>query len=175
MLSLGRNFNTPFDVNNVPTFDLITDVEGCLKFIVDEDERDIARSKIIKVMMEKNINKDFEHKSLKKIINQIHHECKTFLRKNENIVIVQSDKGNVTVAMKRSDYVDKMNALLSDTTTYKLITDKRLNPLTSMEANSNKLVNELLRHNIIDKAQKDKMIRHNSVLPRIYANPKKKV
>ena len=46
------------------------------------------------------------------------------LNKYEDIKIMKSDKGNSVVVMNVDDYVDKMNVLLSDNNTYRIISHK---------------------------------------------------
>lgn len=44
-----------------------------------------------------------------------------FLRDNNHIIVVKSDKSKKTVIMNRTDYEEKMNALISDQGTYEEI------------------------------------------------------
>ena len=48
--------------------------------------------------------------------------CKAFtmtmIKKREDIVIVEADKGNTTVVLDRDEYDDKLMTMLKDTTTY---------------------------------------------------------
>ena len=46
---------------------------------------------------------------------------KEFMRINPNIIFTKADKGNVTVAIERTEYVNKMEAMLSDTNTYVVV------------------------------------------------------
>lgn len=59
------------------------------------------------------------------------------------IVILPADKGNAVVVMNRHDYVDKIQAMLDDTNTYKNITDKRRNPTSRTEQDLNRLLMDL--------------------------------
>lgn len=56
------------------------------------------------------------------------------LRKNENILITRADKGNKLVMMDRDMYINKVNTLLADTSTYEPITS---NPLKTAQREFN--------------------------------------
>jgi len=43
---------------------------------------------------------------------------KKFIKNHPNILFIKSDKGNVTIVIKRSDYRRKMEEMLLDTNTY---------------------------------------------------------
>ena len=43
------------------------------------------------------------------------------LKTDENIVILPADKGRVTVVMDKTDYNDKMDSLVNDKQTYKVL------------------------------------------------------
>ena len=43
------------------------------------------------------------------------------LKTDENIVILPADKGRVTVVMDKTDYYDKMDALVNDKQTYQVL------------------------------------------------------
>jgi len=46
---------------------------------------------------------------------------KSFLRNNHDIMITKVDKGNVTMAMRKEDYKQKMFTLLSDENIYEIV------------------------------------------------------
>jgi len=43
------------------------------------------------------------------------------LKTDENIVILPADKGPLTVGMDKTDYYDKMDALVNDKQTYEVL------------------------------------------------------
>lgn len=61
-----------------------------------------------------------------------------FLKRNNNIFFTRADKRNITVAIDRDTYVDKMNSLLSDYDTY--ISNTK-NPLNNIENNLKSILN----------------------------------
>ena len=47
-----------------------------------------------------------------------HQQALKRLKNDDNIVILPADKGRVTLVMDKTDYFDKMDALVSDKQTY---------------------------------------------------------
>ena len=62
----------------------------------------------VTVTADSNLTKD-EQQALKRLKN------------DKNIVILPADKGRVTVVMDKTDYYDKMDALVNDKQTYELL------------------------------------------------------
>jgi len=46
---------------------------------------------------------------------------KIFIKNNSNILFTRADKGNTTLILERKDYNKKINDMLLDTNTYKII------------------------------------------------------
>jgi len=65
------------------------------------------------------------------------HYTKNFVRKNPEIIFTRADKGNITVALNKSNYIKKMEEVLSDTNTYTLI---KKDPSTFIEKKLNDLI-----------------------------------
>ena len=64
------------------------------------------------------------------------------LKKDENIHITKADKANAVVLLNKNDYLEKMNNLLSDESTYQQL---QKNPTETVKSNFNKNIKELLR------------------------------
>ena len=62
------------------------------------------------------------------------------LRKDETVKILPADKGRSIVVMDSDEYKEKVAVLLNDSKTYLKLTDKRLNPTTSVEKDLNKIL-----------------------------------
>jgi len=60
-----------------------------------------------------------------------------FHQKNPEIIFTWADKGNITVALNRNTYIKKMEKLLEDTNTYRLI---KKDPSNSIEKKLNDLI-----------------------------------
>ena len=62
---------------------------------------------------------------------------KKFIKQNPDILITRADKGNVTVIIKKSIYLEKTESLFCDEKYYEKITK---NPLQSLEKKTNDLI-----------------------------------
>ena len=97
----------------IPTESIVSSVEAVLsrqRRLISESAKDNIRSRIASTVQsasipDKNSRKD-EQQALKRLKN------------DDNIVILPADKGRVTVVMDKTDYFDKMVALVSDKQTY---------------------------------------------------------
>ena len=70
-------------------------------------------------------------------LNKEELDCLKVLSNNENIIILESDKGNTIVILNRCDYVDRMKELLSDSLKFQvtgLNNDNILRNLTNVRA-----------------------------------------
>jgi len=43
---------------------------------------------------------------------------KQFLIDNQNLILTKADKGNIMVALDKTDYINKINQMLQNTNTY---------------------------------------------------------
>ena len=92
----------------------------------------------------------------------------TELRENSGIIITTADKGGGVVVMNKSDYVDKMNTLLSDVDTY----TKQSEGEAEKEARSfNKEARKVMRRTEKGK-QLLRLLEENPVIPRMRGLPK---
>ena len=97
----------------IPTESIVSSVETVLSRQRDlsESAKDNIRSRIASMVQsasipDNNLTKD-EQQALKRLKN------------DDNIVMLPADKGHVTVVMDKTDYFDKMDALVSEKQTYK--------------------------------------------------------
>ena len=89
-----------------------------------------------------------------------------FTTKDENIHITKADKANAVVLLNKNDYLEKMNNLLSDESTYQQL---QKNPTETVNSNFNKNIKELLRgHNALVK----KLCTQSPNLPYMYGQIK---
>lgn len=93
---------------------------------------------------------------------------KNFLKSNDELIILNSDKGSVTVVMKKSDYIQKMSTIINSNE----FTELQRDPTPSVQTKSNSFISILLTHKVISKEKAKSMKVYNSVTPKIYGNPK---
>jgi len=94
---------------------------------------------------------------------------KKFCKNNKNIIYTKADKGNVTVAMDKDFYINKIEELLNDQNTYTIV---KKNPIKLIENNLNNMVKKWLQKEFISKPQFAKLRSSDSILPRAYGLPK---
>ncbi|XP_072403376.1 uncharacterized protein [Diabrotica undecimpunctata] len=163
LLALGPKFALLPNKKDFKVSSLLADIENILRPIENVD-KDILRSKCTNIITN-FLNKDEKDHFL----NKYYIKCKTFLKHHPEIKIVQSDKGNVTVAMYTRDYIQKCEDLLTDTKYYKKLNN---NPVCTLQQKANKLVSDLVKENQIDQSVGKSLKIYNAIAPRFYALPK---
>ena len=124
----------------IPTESIVSSVEAVLSRQQDLSEaaNNNIRSRIASTVQsasipDNNLTKD-EQQTLKWL-------------KNDNIVILPADKGRVTVVMDKTDYCDKMDALVNDKQTYK---ELKRDPMPALQRNFNNKILMLKKTDAID-------------------------
>lgn len=167
LLSLGPKFALPLTKKGVPLLKYITDGEDCIQTLTDNEEKENARIQFTTAIH--HHIKHIHHNVTDKFLLGTVEQTKKFLKNNPNIIILNADKGNKTVAMKRDDYDQRMEEMLNDMVTY-----RRLNkdPTTILEKKNNDLVENLFKKNIITQQEKKRLVTKTAIAPRIYGLPK---
>lgn len=163
-LALGPKFSLPITPTDINMFKLISEVESIIQYI-PIDEQNLIRSKVTNTIthyFHANINN-------KPPTSEILSKTKKFLKDHPDLIVTKSDKGNVTVAMNKEDYIEKSNLLLNDIETYKLINK---DPTTSVETSCNKLIKTLKDKKYITQETAKNLITYNGTCPKYYGLPK---
>ncbi|XP_071576894.1 uncharacterized protein [Temnothorax nylanderi] len=84
-------------------------------------------------------------------------------------MITRADKGNVTVVLDGSDYLNKMNSMLSDENTYIVL---RKDPTRKITKELNNLLQSWLKKEFINHQQYGLLNCTDGVIPRAYGLPK---
>lgn len=164
-LSLGPNFNLPYQNKEIPIIKIITSVESC---IANEPNTDIIRPEINNIIYN-FINKKCQETHKTNIFQIDFLKTKKFLKENNDIMVTRADKGNSTVILERQDYNNKTIQMLEDKETYKKITR---DPTNKIQIKVNNLANECLINEFINKNQAMRWKSLNSIAPAIYFVPK---
>lgn len=171
--SLGPKFAMPItDINNVPFYHIISDVENIIKYNTNTKTREQTRCSIANIIQ--NYIHGFDNFStnndpLKIFCKRAASITKTFLSTNEDIIVLKADKGNKTVVMYKEDYKNKMQILLDDPKTYNTILR---DPTSRHQTTNNNLAKRLKELKLIDQHTYKKLSTHNAICPRIYGAPK---
>lgn len=94
---------------------------------------------------------------------------KKFIREHPDILFTRADKGNVTVAMNKKDYITKMEELPSDKNTY--IINKK-DPTKQITGELRTLLKRWSNNKYIDPTIKKKIYTSDGILPRACGLPK---
>lgn len=119
LLSLGKKFALPYRKNDFPLLNVIADGEYCIQLINNTEKQKVARGNFCSVLSE--FYRNFRNKDTDKFILKLYDETIKFLAQHKDIIITQSDKGGVTVVMYKKDYIHKLQDLLQDRNTYRLL------------------------------------------------------
>lgn len=163
ILSLGSKFSVPTTKKDIKIDNLIADLEYAL-LAVPENRRDVLRARAT------NMITNFTHENNKSdtFIQKWYKDTKKFLKDNDDIIVLDSDKGGVTVIMKKTEYESKIQVLLDSKDFRKLPRD----PTNSIQQKCNKFVSKMHDKGYITEQQAKKLKTYNSTCPRIYGNPK---
>jgi len=74
-------------------------------------------------------------------LSYLHKVTKQFLQNNPNIIFTKADKDNITVALDRGSYIEKVEELLNDVNTYTVV---KRSPIKSIENNLNNILKRWL-------------------------------
>ncbi|XP_044757062.1 uncharacterized protein LOC123315438 [Coccinella septempunctata] len=162
ILSLGSKFSIPTTKEDIDINRIIADTEYILESIPSE-RKDRQRAK------DTNAITHYIHKSTNENTptQKWYKDTKKFLKDNSDFIILNSDKGAVTVVMEERDYDEKMNEILNSRDFKKLPRD----PTQTLQTKCNKFVNKLEKLKHISKEKAKEMRTYNSVAPRMYGNP----
>lgn len=162
-LALGKKFSVPVSAKEIPINKLITDVEDIISK-TPENGRDILRNQITNIIT----NHIHKNQNIKFQTDKMYKDTKRFLKDNPELVILDSDKGSVTVVMKIQEYEQKMYTLINSNS-FKTI---QRDPTTTVQNKSNQLITALHENGYIDQPTSKKLKKYNAICPKIYGNPK---
>ena len=147
----------------IPTESIVSSVEAVLSRQRDlsESAKDNIRSRIASTVQsasipDNNLTKD-EQQALKRL-------------KNDNdIVILPADKGRVTVVMDKTDYFDKMDALVNDKQTYE---ELKRDPTPALQRKLNSKIPTLKKTDAFDTQRYYRLRCSVPQPPKLYGLPK---
>ncbi|XP_037028790.1 uncharacterized protein LOC119069023 [Bradysia coprophila] len=163
ILSLGQKFNIKPNNQHINSAQIIASLEPEIQKLNANDKTEL-RQKVA------NIITNFKHARTKRttkeqVLLQQMQEAKAFLKENEDILVVNADKGNETVVLSKEQYHSKMMAHLTDANTY-LVLNK--DPTASIERNVNALLTKWQNEDIMTDEKAKYMRSYTSVCPKIY-------
>jgi len=167
LLQLGHNFSLPSVNSNNNITQTIKNIENNIMKLHTDDQNTIRNYAIPLLHNLNNPAHYCEHTDLK-IINLIKCTNK-FIKNKPNVIFTRADKGNITVALNRSDYINKMEDILKDKETYELI---RNDPLRKLTNDIRSLLSRWKTKGYISKATYNSIYCSDGNIPRAYGLPK---
>ncbi|XP_045463737.1 uncharacterized protein LOC123673297 [Harmonia axyridis] len=163
-LSLGPKFNITPKKSDLNLGSLLADVEGLVS-VSPPEMRNILTSKVVNVVTNYVHSRDTTYDPIRIMMMN----TKSFLRAHQELLVTRSDKGNVSVIMKKSDYIDLSRELLTDEEHYQVLTR---DPTSTIQQKSNKLMIKVRRKIGDDSGIIKKHTIYNSKVPKFYGLPK---
>ena len=167
VLSLGHKFNPPIKENEIPTEQIICDIETVLYNFEDSQKIEI-RNKFTNILTNfvnrKSITTKEEDRIHKDVI-----ETKKFLAENSNLMVTKADKGNVTVVLDKQKYIADMEIMFKDNKTYKKISKCSTSVI---QRKLNNLASRWENRGLIDKKKYNSLRSNNGIPAKAYGLPK---
>jgi len=115
LLQLGQNFSLPSTNTENNIIQLIKNIENNIIKLHQDTQNEVRNRSmpIIHNLMSKSLYKestDIQIIDLIKITNK-------FIKNNLNIIFTKADKENITVALEKTEYLNKIEEMLNDTET----------------------------------------------------------
>ncbi|XP_011866401.1 PREDICTED: uncharacterized protein LOC105561223, partial [Vollenhovia emeryi] len=171
-LSLGDRFGLPIDSNDkTDRLDSVLQVIKNFELNITKISIDAAndtRGSLVNILLNfLSKNKHISH--IEKFITDSFRKCKKYLKNNNDLLITNADKGQVTVVMDKNTYIQKMTNLLNDNNTYKKL---KSDPINRIKTRVNDLIKSWWDKKIIDEYTYKQLRCTNGNLPRCYGLPK---
>ncbi|BES96231.1 ankyrin 2,3 unc44 [Nesidiocoris tenuis] len=172
LLSLGRQFNLPYQRNNLPIAGIIVDIESILQDTdLAEEEKHTIRGEIVSEIT--HFRKMFARNSAKSpFIKRFHHATKVakeFFRAHPDVVVLDTDKTKRVALYPRDLYIANVKSLLNDPHTY-VKTNKAgsVNPTSTIESKINQHAKRLYDNKLIDLSTKMRLTTYVATPPKFY-------
>jgi hypothetical protein len=164
LLSFGPKFSLPLQKETIPVLDLLTEIEGSIKFHFDIESQPLARANLVE-SINTLLERDIKFTKNDKIILKAAKKTELFIQEHENLFIINADKSNKTILVEQSFYDKKVQELLADTNTYTCL---NTDPTKRLIKKSEKLIDDLINTKRIEKSAKKQLWNENAYPPRIY-------
>jgi len=120
LLQLGEGFSFPFFKSKKESvIEFIKDFEGTG---FKNNKQKIKIRNTVVTQLDRFINNKQSVDNIQLELMRLLKNTRSFCKINTNIIFTKADKGNITVALDRAHYVNSMNLLLKDLSTYDLKT-----------------------------------------------------
>lgn len=169
ILAMGPKFAVKPTKNEIPIAKMIADVEDVIASNNNQPARNDLRSRTSTTILNYIHTTESTNNHNDILMQQAYKSTKNFLNNNPQLIVTESDKGNVTILMDKTDYDQKMENLFNDNSKY---TQLGFNPTQKLEEKCNDLIRGLIKDNHINPNYKKKLLSFTSVAPTPRCNPK---
>ena len=150
-----------------PLLKFLSSIESGLVKILDDDIQKSTRMRIVNKIL--NYTTNFTKPNILFLSEKEITETRQFFKRNDNLLVLKSDKGNTTVVVDKGFYISEVMKLLDDTNTY---AKSRFEYTSTFERKSNSIVSNFLKKNQINELTSRHLKTYNAIAPRAYALPK---
>jgi len=167
LLQLGQNFSTPnFNMNN-NIIQLIKNIENNIIKLDPDIQKEIRNRSVplIHNLMSTSLYGDTNDRKIIQLINITNN----FIKMKPNIIYTRADKGNITVALNRTDYINELEKIFSDKDTYELI---KKDPIIKLTNETRCLLAGWKSKGYISKSSYYSIYCSDGTIPRAYGLPK---
>jgi len=126
---MNQNFSLPANNKNENIIQLIKNIENNIIKLHSDTQKEI-RNRSISIMhnlMSSSSCLDINDRK----INNLLKVTSTFIKNNSDIIYSRADKGNITVALDRIEYVTKLENMFNDSETYEKIKKDPIRKITN--------------------------------------------
>jgi len=167
LLQLGQNFAMPAIDIKKNIIELIKNIENNINKL-NVDFQGFVRNNSLPII-KKLFNTCSQRNKIYDRLMSLGRLTRQFIKKHPNLILTKADKGNVTVALNRDDYIYKIEAMLQDQDTYTSIT---YNPIKKITNEARNLLMRWRKNNYITSELYNKIYCSDGILPRAYGMPK---
>jgi len=167
LLQLGPNFSLPLHNTNNNTIQLIKNIENNI-IKLHTDTQNAIRNKTIPLIHNLSTVLHKKDQIANKITNLL-NITKKFMKNNPNIIYTRADKGNITVALNRIEYTNKIEDMLSDNCTYEPV---KKDPTRRLTDDMRELLARWKSKGHISNSTFNSIYCSDGNLPRAYGLPK---
>lgn len=168
ILSLGDKFNLPIKNHHTPNAEIIAHLEPTIQKLENTLDRTELRNKLCNILTNHRKMRG-KKTTFDTILHMQIEKTKQYLKENPDILVLNADKGNVTVLMNKNDYIHKMETLLNDNGTYQILKE---DPTNKIEAKCNRLITQWKNQEFITIHTAKRLRRYNSLIAKMYGQIK---
>lgn len=166
LLQLGDRFNLPLIDKKSTAFEFLKCVEKNIEK-KNIEIRSSVRGEATKII--RNMCWSNKKSQMNRTLIDWFLCTREFLNEHNDVLITRADKGSITVALNKNEYINKMNIMLADTQTYSVI---EKNPIKKITDNLRQLLFRWKQNNYINEVVYRQLLITDGLIPRAYGLPK---